>query len=272
MQYLTPSLVQGVFDAHPDIQRSTWYKLFPPSVGYLIHIFTPFAQELGYANSQAQIISIIAKYHLSEKVIGLVEDMQGEELETIKRELVRYVLIAAIDQLVLDDTLTIKGPWEITGLLKSSGFIEPLAFFPGDHLPVTINLFSQKISYQHTWSRDVTLGIKAFLLYGPNPLQIELEMFGYSFPDQDSFDYIIDRYFPEDRLHKYRIHLGEVGTKARFSASGGIIPAGKEDTFTFDDPEFMQGYATAALWSQVDHHKYWSDLIEQAHPYIPLTF
>lgn len=32
-------------------------------------------------------------------------------------------------------------------------------------------------------------------------------------------------------------------------------------TYCFNTPDFMQGFATGALWTNMDHHLYWKNLI-----------
>lgn len=48
---------------------------------------------------------------------------------------------------------------------------------------------------------------------------------------------------------------------------------------TFVTPDFMQGFATGALWAGVDNHLYWSELVEHIEDLetgdpidIPITF
>jgi hypothetical protein len=35
-----------------------------------------------------------------------------------------------------------------------------------------------------------------------------------------------------------------------------------ENQYIFDTPNFMQGFITGAMWTGVDHHKYWGNLIQ----------
>jgi len=54
------------------------------------------------------------------------------------------------------------------------------------------------------------------------------------------------------------MNLGDFNYLSDPDGQYSVIVMGRQ--YFFNDPEFMQGFATGALWAGIDHHQYWSDL------------
>jgi hypothetical protein len=145
-------------------------------------------------------------------------------------------------------------PWDIQKAIATDPELSLVFGITLDQktLPITVTIGPQQ--FTHMLSMDFTIGLLLFSDPTIGNHDFHIMMFDvpftstYLFPDPSELG-ANDNETPESRYRNTEfVH--------NFSVSIGYIYYG------FDTPDFMQGFATGAMWANVDHHLYWKDLTQ----------
>jgi len=135
-------------------------------------------------------------------------------------------------------------------------------------LPVQVTI-DNKV-YEHLLSMDMAMGILLFSKVVQRDLH--MTMYGkpltYFNPDEDDIyvrGMLVDVACPDSLLY-HRMRHREFVMEGEYQ----IQMVGSDRKYTFRGDEFLQGIKTAAAWLGLDHHEYWTSLID--HNDTALTF
>ena len=127
-------------------------------------------------------------------------------------------------------------PWDIQSAIKENNQLRQMFGIQLENTTLPVIATVGGSQHTHMFSTDFTAGLLLFSYASNN--DFHLMMFDAPF----ELHYIIE----ENRYHEegaslYSVHIGN-------------------KTFNFNNPDFMQGFATGALWVGADHRVYWDDL------------
>lgn len=217
-------------------------ELHPISIAFLKYLLEPYFQVVKTSTSQDAIVNWISQVFPEHSAI-ILKSFNKESNDYIKSgEKAIYNTFADIIKSE-GQVDTIVLPWDIQQLIKMTNLISLFSnkeLFMDDKLPVTIEIDNN--SFEHKLTADFVLGLLIFSSLENIKQHFRIVMFGVPF----TTDYIqLDtRYRGRDNeFIGYRINIDHHGYK-------------------FATSDFMQGFATGALWNDVDHHQYWSQLRE----------
>ena len=239
--------------------------LHPTSIDYILTLLKPFAQELEPMMTLASIQEWIDRALPETLAVRVKANM----IVTVKEEAKKFITIPkfilmmskaaiitylaveiierAIDEIQAgpDDYMVL--PWDIQAAIGHDEELSKVFGITKDNnrLPVEVTIGPKE--YTHELTQEFTVGLLLFSDRTVGNRDFGVRMFGSSFPS----DYIV----PTDRtLDGTRFGFDEA--KSHYS----VIVNGVR--YGFKTPDFMQGFATGAMWAGVDHHAYWKDLIE----------
>lgn len=119
----------------------------------------------------------------------------------------------------------------------------------GGTIPITVTVGTQQ--FTHPMTADQTLGL--ILFSRTAGVNFHPSMYGREF-----------RFF-QDQQERDRFAVGDTFITPIFRVEiGGQV-------YQFLTPAFMQGFVTGALWTNTDHHAYWSHLVMVTTPASPPT-
>jgi hypothetical protein len=158
-------------------------------------------------------------------------------------------------------------PWDVQrvfGLGHGKELANALGITINDvTLPVTVTI-GNKV-FTHMLSDELAFGLLLFSFV--TNIDFHINIFGAPFTK--------DYFNVNNEQKKYsRFYVVDEDEDFRdFSVKIGNV------TYTFSSPDFMKGFATGALWCGVDHHQYWSELVNykedpenEDRVTIPITF
>lgn len=161
--------------------------------------------------------------------------------ETILSSLIRFIYqyvenLTGVWNSYNDDVSIL--PWDIRDVIDMNQELSQIFRFDGQEnkLPVTFTV--QGVPHTHMFSLDFTMGLLTFCKC--TNIDFQPQMFGESLGTNN---------------HHYR-YL-EV-----FTTKYSVEVVGDPDAYEFNNGDFMQGFATGAIWAGVDHHNYWNNLRE----------
>lgn len=175
--------------------------------------------------------------YINEKIDESPRPLSVQKVREITLSALVYVLCQNGEAVIVTrngyDDVSIL-PWDIqTGINTNPGLSRTFGLDEQENkLPVTFTV--QTDYYTHMCSIDFTMGLLTFCR--ASNYDFHPRMFGELLGDNN---------------HHYR-YLEVFSTQ--YSVEVG------EDIYDFNDPDFMQGFATGALWAGVDHHNYWTNL------------
>lgn len=224
------------------------------TVGYLQILLTPYEEAIRPAINIDQIKEWIpqafpeelAKHALSDVSKAQAKNWDNDkQLEFVKEAVIEY-LLAEILELGGRNTDNSHDifilPWDIQlGIGHDDELSQIFNITPDDkNLPISIKIENND-EFIHMVNEYFLAGLSLFCAVSIN--DIKISMFGVPF----TTDYITtqgNRFIRQNTSYTVEV--------------GGII-------FGFNNPDFMQGFITGALWTNVDHHVYWKNLIQHNH-------
>lgn len=218
-QILSEDFVNRVAHEHAD-----YYNIDATTLALIFQLLTPIDQQLSYIHTHDEIDnlpqSIIdgAAEHAPQNY-NFVADIPIHEYKILILNEIIYQLISdATNRIPVDDKVM---PWDIQRVIIDNDWGNFFHIPINDLLPVTIRTFTHEISF------EMAMGL---ILWGE-----ELSMYGLPLT-----------YF--DKHHRFQ--SGTIGDGDHYR----IIIRGNE--YEFESPEFIRGFMTGALWSNVDVHSY----------------
>lgn len=179
-------------------------------------------------------------------------DLGEAEYERTAGDDRRLTVLDAIFHDLLEETPDLESiilPWDIVAtatpaLAAALGFDQA-----GGTIPITVTVGDQQ--FTHPMTADQALGLILFQ-----------RIAGIDFhPSMDGREFG----FFEDRQEQNRFDVSDTFITPIFRVEiGGQV-------YQFLTPAFMQGFVTGALWTNTDHHAYWSHLVMVTTPASPPT-
>lgn len=170
---------------------------------------------------------------------NIVWETLPDLLTAAKRGILEYI-IAEICELAGNIARDVNDghvlPWDIQSALKADEELRQMfRILHGDTmLPVVATVGNNQ--HTHMFSTDFTSGLLLFCYASNNDFHLTM----FDAPLELNYINEENRYHDEG-ASTYSVRIGN-------------------KTFNFNTPDFMQGFATGALWAGVDHHVYWDDL------------
>ena len=183
---------------------------------------------------------------IKDEYRDLPEGQEIPDAVTAAKNAVIEYLVAEIYELAGNSAYDRKDtyilPWDVQ---KAIGLDEELRVMCGinykdRHLPVTVSVGPQQ--FTHMMTQDLLCGLLLFSSVAKHDFHIT--MYGAPF----LVDYIVD---PDN---SYLFENDDIIAIFSVMVDG--------HTYHFETPDFMQGIATGATWLNIDHHQYWSTLIQ----------
>jgi len=242
------------------------------TIAYIVELVKPVANALETLNTVPNINQWILATFTGDLLQNMTNTLANEH-NLVVEQVITIILQALIHELMkprffeenrlLDLTVL---PWDIQGNINNIPSLTALYGTQTNTLPVTISLNNRQ--FVHLLSMEFTCGLLLFLY--TSHVDINISMFNEEF-GSDYYEHMDSRF-------------NFISEQEAEEEENTDMPDGKytvtvaEDVYTFNTPEFMQGFVTGALWSNVDHHAYWSKLLlhnidaEDNHTEQELTF
>lgn len=235
----------------------------PTSIAYVQTLLTPYAEALEAAQDVAGITAWVPLALPGRLGVNALSEITKATKDNFREEdanadpAIVAVVKAVVIECLVSETIALFGqfvpknytttilPWDLQRGIGNDQELAPLlGIVPGvDSLPVTVTIGPQ--TFTHSLNEEFTMGLLLFSKVGK--VDFYITMFGVP---------LTTDYFPledgTDRPSKYTYHDENPG---RFKVKV------TNTEYTFQTPDFMQGFATGAMWAIVDHHAYWSDLM-----------
>lgn len=233
----------------------------PTTVARIQSVLKPYADVV----EQAQDLDALKAWlpaaypgNLGPAIVALIDEF--EKTETIPEEKLKHgkelSFTFLLEQLVLsldkgfaetfgDNVIT---PWGLDQLMTESknpfaiDLVKLLQLHPtGSQLPINVVVENQP--FAHNVDEEFLAGLLLFSATHKKDFQVSF--LGVPFtPEYVANDKKASRFsFNEKNPLKYTVTVGT-------------------SKYSFSTPSFMQGFATGAAWSNIDHHKYWTALTE----------
>lgn len=235
----------------------------PTTVIYLQALLLPYITILNHATNIDSIIQWIPMAFLPEHSHSISSNIERlpelyiankqdtRVLTSVKNTIIKYLLTELIE--LSWDIVDYEGeryiilPWDILRAITDSvELAEMFGVTPKEvTFPVTVTIGRNQ--YVYNVCQDLVMGI--LLFSGIIGVDFELTLLGIRlYPgleqfcnpnDPCSFRYLFNRNYQTN----YQVTVNNI-------------------TYWFDIAEFMQGIVTAAQWANIDHHRYWNNLLE----------
>ena len=241
--------------------------IHPTSVAYIQDLVGPYAEALDVATDVdsiftwlPQALGPIYSESIADSIGGAIDEYRGimgddasnaQLVEVAKEkvvfELSRTLILTGLFMAVPKDGSYIL-PWDIRdGIEQDDDLRDILGLREGDRL-LPVEVIINGTSYTHRFSEEFTLGLLLYTLFTQNPYILRIS--GVVFTNE---------YFAPQRRNRLTEACSQSHTR-RYSVQIPALAGGSQ--YCFDTPDFMQGFATGAMWYNDDHHNYWNSLVD----------
>lgn len=255
MNVLTPENIEAIGNqVHPDS------KVHPTSAAYIKFLVEPYAKAIETATVDGiqQWLPLafpgeMAKHArtAADKMLTVGPPLKPEKFDEVYRSSVIDYLVAEILELAGNNSKDERDPtilpWDVQKGIGNDDELSQMFGIAKDQnqLPVEVEIGTQ------TFTHQLTLEFVAGLLLSGEAvpdLVLAVSVFGVPF----NASYIVPngKEGEEENYNRF--------SERRDEKQYTVLSVGGE--YGFDTPDFMQGFATVAMWDNVDHRKYWSDL------------
>jgi len=231
-------------------------ELHPATVAYIQLLFKPYIDAMEPANNVEAIkqwiplafpgaLGVHTLEHVMKACTGINPDpVNPVSVQIVKRATFEFLTAEVLSNsgditLGFEDKIML--PWDVKLALSKDQDLCQMFDVNTDvnKLEVTVTVGPQE--FKHYLSAEFVCGLLIFSHVAKHDFKITI--FGELF----SIDYIVDvnnRFIDDEetKVVNYSVVIGE-------------------HIYMFDSTDFMQGVATGAEWSRVDHHLYWKNLI-----------
>lgn len=237
----------------------------PTSAAYLQTLLTPYSKAIEHATIEeiTQWIPLAFPAELAARILNrwvLIRITEQERLGTgnfdriivtMKKFIVKYlaeIILGIAGDIASDDEDGSILPWDIQKAISHEDFNNMFTEEDIDKLPVTVTIGPN--TFTHMLTQEFVVGLLLFSDPTIGNQAYKISMFGIEFTS----DYIV----PKDPLPVDEIISRFIIIDNEHNAYTVTI---NNKSYTFQSPDFMQGFSTGALWARVDHHRYWRDLV-----------
>lgn len=235
--------------------------IHPTTVAYVQQVLKPYDDALMGATAEAieqwvpQAFPGELSKHAQRDLDKAKADTENETpLDTrAKNAVLEYLLAEILEQSAnrardyRDSTIL---PWDVQAAIGNDTDLSQMFGLTKEHklLPITVTIGPQK--FTHEVSAEFLGGLLLFSDKHVGHHDFGVEMFDVPFPT----DYMVRE---DADTNPSRFHF-TAGDKSHYSV---VV---NDEVYGFITPDFMQGFATGAMWATVDHHNYWKDLTQYA--------
>ena len=260
----TDNIITVLQQVHPDTH------IHPTSIAYIRTLLRPYAEVVDPAPIEGVIQWIplafpgeLAKHALSELLrvrILNVRTLQKPEtdpaVETAAKDSIIDYIVAELLELAGNyarDKNDMILPWDIQLVISRDEELSAMFHINiGDTtLSVTVTVGAKQ--FTHVLGLEFTIGLLLFSLPTVGNHDFKIMMFDTAFTEYylvGDEDYVIAE---DEHSHRFLNRNNEL-------IKHSVIV--NDTRYWFNDTDFMQGFATGALWTGVDHHAYWRDLTQ----------
>lgn len=243
--------------------------IHPTSIAYIQSLLIPFVEVIDPAPLEGVLQWIplafpgeLAEHATSELLKARLNTIK--ELEKLEEDpAVQTAAKDAIIQYIVERLIELGGnkardvndniiiPWDIQRGISNDMELSEMFHIPEDTkiLPVTVTVGQQQ--FTHMLTDEFTVGLLVFSLPNVGNNNFNITLFGTPF----NTDYLTHG----DRRNRFTDRFADYGddeVPTNYSVNIDGV------SYFFNITDFMQGFATGALWIGVDNHKYWSNLLE----------
>ena len=213
------------------------------AIGYIQSLLHPLAN----------LADDILVKHITDWALTIPYNLIASQMQVIlennlaKDDMFEYLiseLLQLVENITLDYEDDVMTPWDIQSAISNHDKLTLLFNIKegSEQLPLSVTINNK--SFIHMLSEDFAFGLLLFSLPTVGNYEFNMTMFGVPFGRD------IPARFNENKLDPgYTVEV-----------------SGRKYSFTTAD--FMQGFATGALWAGVDHHGYWKNLIYRSYSQI----
>jgi len=232
--------------------------LDPTTVAYVHSLLAPYDAIISAATDLESIIAWVPTAFPEAINANIVETLKGlpaddlTNVSSAKTMIINY-LVNCVRSFLPDMKDKMLFPWDALQTLNNSAELSFLTQVEQGHnkLPITVCVqqFGKAVPVSDIFTHDVGMEFMAGLFAFTNlsDMKMSVKMFE---TDLSPFGLVGK---PDDNS-KSRFAFEDEKTKHTYTIKCG------NNKYTFDTPEFMKGLTTGAMWANVDHHTYWSEL------------
>ena len=230
--------------------------LHPTTAAYIQTLLTDYALAVANANKE-QIIQWIPLAIGGKSGDDLLEFLataaDTNTVEFVRNIVIRFVVermsICAGDIAAQLRDKTIL-PWDLQKCIANNDELFPIVIIDRDEniLPVTVTVNGQQ--FTHMLTEEFTMGLLLFSDPLVGNIDFNITLFGTPFTSE----YIIQHEADDEETNRFTRPDHDTTTWYSVEINYTI--------YSFDTPDFMQGFATGAMWAGVDHHNYWTHLFQ----------
>ena len=268
MNFLTTEeILELTTDLYPE------YIIHPTSVAYIRSLLTPYAEAIENATAEEIMlwvplaipgkegVDILKEFRERLDEMAMMDGVDEADIAkgAIMRSLIKKLLGPHVADGGPDYTIL---PWDIQFTIACyPDLCTMFGIKDDDHqLPVTVAIGPNK--FAHMLTQEFTVGLLLFSDPTIGNRDFNITLFGEKFTS----DYIVPLPLNETAEKEVPfIYRGDkdVSRFALIEDNSDIYSVTMNNkSYKFHTPDFMHGFSTGALWSGVDHHKYWNNLIE----------
>lgn len=207
----------------------------PTSAGYIRTLLKPYVDALVGADIKAieeWLPLAIPGDRNAVELIGIIstDDTIPDKSTAAVKAIIHYIVEMFIVVIITKDNELL--PWDIQRGISENGTLSKMFAITMNKLPIDVVIGGKQFTHEVT--EEFAAGLALFKAKDIGDAAFTVSMFG------EPFALKTDRYnYDDDQLYAV-----DVGT----------------ETYGFQSPDFMTGFATGAMWEGVDHHLYWKNL------------
>lgn len=231
------------------------YNVLPVTFAYIAALLSPYVDVLTITpmDRVAEWI-LLAMPSISKKVLKKYQAYPVRSEKENKEELIRIVAKIVLDitiEEVLDhNTQAYILPWDIQGtILDGNNDLYPLFQLPFENSKLPVIAVVNGNQYIHELSEEFTIGLLIAAKVPAHVPSFDIYMFGILLEDSFLADKKPDNYGA-------RYYFNPSHINAKYSVDVG------DKVFSFNTPEFIQGFMTGCQWRGLDYHDYLENLIQ----------
>ena len=250
------NIAQIANEAHPEV------LVHNVTVAYIQELIRPYAEAINAADVAGIEQWLPLAFHgmaegMKMSVDAAITKMLSDNPtvgkdETARETVVLYIISELVDKAskyAMEKSDATVIPWDVQAVIAQNPELSKVFGITSDQvqLPIEVVIGPQKFIHQVTLEftaglllfSDKTMGNRDFgvTMFGA-PLTSEYMVITEEMHDASQYNRFIN---PDRKSYEYVLIFGD-------------------QEYTFNTPDFMQGFVTGAMWSGVDHRAYWKDL------------